>query len=166
MRIDVDDTVLLGELCDCVREEGLHALGVHLHHTLTLSDELVRLMQGLLGESSPPDRDAEGPQSHYRQASDPVVDRCQKHHQQRNEQRQPQPVVPASSSQASLDQELKHPVFLCRQFYDRWANFQCSLWLIAPVPLSSWGPGKIAFHPPPAATSSVSIHRPVAEFSG
>ena len=85
VRIDVDGTVLLGEVCYCVPENGMHAVGVHLKHAITLSDELARLMQGLLGESSPPDSDAPGPESHYCQASDTVVDRCQKHRQQHNE---------------------------------------------------------------------------------
>ena len=55
VRIDVDGTVLLGEVCYCMPEEGAHAVGVHLQHAITLSDELARLMQRLLGDSSPPD---------------------------------------------------------------------------------------------------------------
>ena len=85
IRIDVDGTVLLGEVCCCMPEKGAHTVGVHLRHAITLSDELARLMQGLLGESSPPDRDAPGPESHYCEASHPVVDRCQKHRQQHDE---------------------------------------------------------------------------------
>ena len=52
IRVDLDGTLLLGEACYCRQEGDRCAAGVQLEHTLTLSEDLARLMRQLLAESS------------------------------------------------------------------------------------------------------------------
>lgn len=47
VRIDVDGTVLLGEICYCQPEGFCYAAGFELEQAFTLSEELAALMRGI-----------------------------------------------------------------------------------------------------------------------
>ena len=51
VRVDVDGTVLLGEVCYCGGEGNSFCAGIELEHALTMSEELAALMRGLTGET-------------------------------------------------------------------------------------------------------------------
>ena len=51
VRVDVDGTILLGEVCYCAREGNSYYAGLELEHALTMSEELASLMRGLLEEA-------------------------------------------------------------------------------------------------------------------
>jgi len=52
VRVDVDGTILLGEVCYCAMEGNSYCVGIDLEHALTMSEELAALMRGLLDEAS------------------------------------------------------------------------------------------------------------------
>ena len=52
VRVDMDGTMLLGEVCYCYPEGATWALGLRLEHALTHSDDLARLMRQLVGDST------------------------------------------------------------------------------------------------------------------
>jgi hypothetical protein len=56
IRVEIDGTILLGEVCYCYPEGATYAAGLQLEQALTLSEELGRLMLRLLEESSDPNR--------------------------------------------------------------------------------------------------------------
>ncbi|MEZ5351179.1 MAG: PilZ domain-containing protein [Bryobacteraceae bacterium] len=62
VRMQWDDTLLLGEVCYCVAEGDRYRVGLELRHSLTHLAELERLRARLLGEGieGGRDRDAEG----------------------------------------------------------------------------------------------------------
>jgi hypothetical protein len=47
VRVDVDGTLLLGEVCHCHSEDQNFAVELELDQALTVSEELSRLMRGL-----------------------------------------------------------------------------------------------------------------------
>ena len=51
IRVDVEGTVLLGEVCYCIREGSGYAIGLQLERVLTLTEDLSRLIRHLLEES-------------------------------------------------------------------------------------------------------------------
>ncbi len=53
IRVDMDGTMLLGEVCYCYPEGAKWAIGLQLEHALTHSDDLARLMRQLVGDSAP-----------------------------------------------------------------------------------------------------------------
>jgi len=58
IRVDVDGSMLLGEVCYCCHEAEKWALGLQMEHALTVSDDLARLMRQLIQESAPEVRQA------------------------------------------------------------------------------------------------------------
>ncbi len=51
VRVDVDGTILLGEVCYCARQGNSFCAGLELEHALTMSEELASLMRGLMEET-------------------------------------------------------------------------------------------------------------------
>jgi hypothetical protein len=57
VRIDLDDNLLLGEVCHCSAMEGGYLCGVELEHVLSRVADLARLVRGIMGDPNPlPDR--------------------------------------------------------------------------------------------------------------
>lgn len=54
LRLDLADTLLLGECVHCQAVEGGFALGIHLEHSLGNVGELRRLMSALMNEAQTP----------------------------------------------------------------------------------------------------------------
>lgn len=71
VKIEYDDTLLLGETCYCQRSGEAFAVGVQMDQALLHTEELARLSQRLLDEE-------EG-SSNRRESANPVVDRDQQH---------------------------------------------------------------------------------------
>ena len=54
VRVDIDGSLLLGEVAYCRADSDLYAVGLQLEQALTISQELSRLMQRLMEESNGP----------------------------------------------------------------------------------------------------------------
>ncbi|HAX42829.1 MAG TPA: hypothetical protein DCY80_09780 [Solibacterales bacterium] len=54
LRLDLPDTLLLGECVHCQPDGDRFSLGVHLEHSLGCLGELRRLMSALVRETQPP----------------------------------------------------------------------------------------------------------------
>ena len=54
VRVDLANSLLLGEVCYCRQEVALYAIGVRLEHLLTNIGDLARLMQALSEETLAP----------------------------------------------------------------------------------------------------------------
>jgi hypothetical protein len=53
VRIDLEDSILLGEVCYCSMEDGRYITGIKLQHLLHGLTDLNRLVAGIMGESWP-----------------------------------------------------------------------------------------------------------------
>lgn len=53
VRIDLEDSILLGEVCHCATENGRYITGIKLQHVLHGLTDLNRLVAGIMGESWP-----------------------------------------------------------------------------------------------------------------
>ena len=53
IRVEIDGTMLLGEVCYCNQDGVKWVIGLQVEHALTHSDDLARLMRQLVNDSTP-----------------------------------------------------------------------------------------------------------------
>jgi len=61
VRVDCADTMLLGEVCYCLREGDQFMVGLELEHSLANLSEIGRLVDSLLGEERIPSESVKSP---------------------------------------------------------------------------------------------------------